>query len=190
MRSPACWESRLADPVPFPHPLVPIVSTISNRLCRIWSFRRVNAAHDLPGFIFSAELPIDNVVEFMQRRHLAIALAVCLAGCAFLYARASKSQTITAEQARDHIGETATVCGRVASAHYSSKSRGRPTFLDFGRPYPHAVFAAVIWGDDRARFGQPEKQYRNKHVCVTGFISVFHGQPDMDVRDPDQINAR
>jgi hypothetical protein len=135
-------------------------------------------------------MPIDKLEEFMQRRHLAILLVVCLAGCASLYARASKAQIITAEQARDHIGERATVCGRVASAHYSSKSRGRPTFLDLGGAYPHAVFTLVIWGDDRARFGQPEKQYRDQHVCVTGFISVYHRQPDMTIRDPGQIQVK
>jgi hypothetical protein len=37
----------------------------------------------------------------------------------------------------------------------------------------------VFWSADRAKkFGQLEKQYRNGPVCVTGFISVFHGQPD------------
>ena len=126
----------------------------------------------------------------MQRRNLAFALAVWLAGYAYLYARVSKAQIITATQAREHIGETATVCRRVASANYASRSRGQPTFLDLGRPYPHAVFTAVIWGDDRARFGQPEEQYRDKHVCVTGFISVFHGQPDMTARDPVQIQVK
>lgn len=110
---------------------------------------------------------------------------MCVPLCACL-----KVQIIPAEQTRDHIGEKATVCGHVASAYYSSKSRGSPTFLDLGRPYPHAVFTVVIWGDDRARFGQPEKHYRDKHVCVTGFIRVFHGQPDMAVQDPNQIRVK
>lgn len=126
----------------------------------------------------------------MQRRHLTIALALCLAGCASLFARPPKAQVVTAEQARDHVGERATVCDRVASAHFASRSRGRPTFLNLGRPYPHAIFTVVVWGRDRARFGQPEKQYRDKHVCVTGFISVYRGQPDMTVRNPGQIRVK
>jgi len=126
----------------------------------------------------------------MQRRHLTIALALCLAACAPLYARTPKAQIITAEQARDHIGERATVCDRVASAHYASRSRGGPTFLNLGRPYPHAIFTVVIWSKDRARFGQPEKLYRDKHVCVSGFISVYRGQADMTVRNPAEIQIR
>jgi hypothetical protein len=126
----------------------------------------------------------------MQWRHLAIAVAFCLAGSASLHARTPDAQVITADQASEHIGERATVCGRVASAHYASRSRGRPTFLDLGRPYPHTLFTVVIWGDDRARFGQPEKQYRDKHICVSGVISVYRGQPDMTVRNPAEIQVK
>jgi hypothetical protein len=36
--------------------------------------------------------------------------------------------TITAAQAKAHVGQSETVCGRVASTHYSSEGR-RPTFL-------------------------------------------------------------
>ena len=38
-------------------------------------------------------------------------------------------QTIKATEARNHVGETATVCGNVASTHYAA-SRGRPTFIN------------------------------------------------------------
>lgn len=126
----------------------------------------------------------------MKRRHLSIVLALWLAGCASLYARGVQAHTITAEQAKDHVGETATVCGRVASAHYASKSRGQGTFLNLDRPYPDQIFTLVIWGSNRASFGQPEKRYRNKHVCVTGFISVYRGQPDMTLRSPGQVKVR
>lgn len=126
----------------------------------------------------------------MKQRHLTVALALCLAGCASLYASSVKKLTITADQAKGHVGETATVCGRVASTHYASRSRSRATFLNLGRAYPHQLFTVVIWGSSRARFGQPEKQYRNKHVCVTGFISVYRGQPDMILRSPKQIRVK
>jgi len=126
----------------------------------------------------------------MRPRHLSIALAVWLAACASLYARDAKAQTLTAEQARDHVGETANVCGRVASVHYADKIRGRPTFLNLGRPYPHEIFTAVIWGTDRAKFGEPEKLYHHRRICVKGFISVYRSQPDMTVRTPSQITAK
>jgi hypothetical protein len=49
------------------------------------------------------------------------------------------------EDATGHIGETATVCGVVASAKFAPGSRAQPTFLDFGNPYPNTAFTAVIW---------------------------------------------
>jgi hypothetical protein len=48
----------------------------------------------------------------------------------------------------------------------------------------------VFCSADRANFGEPEKQYCNKHICVTGFISVFHGQPEMVLRSPKQVTVR
>lgn len=126
----------------------------------------------------------------MKQRHLSIALVFCLATCAPVYASAAKTQTINAQQAKNHVGETATVCGLVASTHYAARSRGHATFLNLGRAYPHQLFTVVIWGNNRTRFGQPESLYRNRHVCVTGFISVYHGQPDMILHSPRQIKVK
>lgn len=126
----------------------------------------------------------------MKRRNLPILLAFWIAACVSVYAHTPRTKTFTAEQAKDHVGETATVYGRVASTHYAEKTRGRATFLNLDRSYPNQIFTVVIWGRDRARFGRPEKVYRGKHVCVTGFISVYRGQPDMTLRSPRQIRAK
>src|SRR5712692_5691208 len=53
------------------------------------------------------------------------------------------------EEAASHVGESTTVCGLVASATHAARSRGAPTFLNLGKPYPDQIFTAVIWGDDR-----------------------------------------
>ena len=124
----------------------------------------------------------------MKSRRILFAFLVCLAASASLSAQ--RAATITAEQAKAHVGETARVCGRVVSPHYAFKTRGHPTFLNFDRPYPHQVFTAVIWGSDRAKFGQPEKQYRNKDICVTGPITVYRGQPEMVLHSPRQVTEK
>jgi hypothetical protein len=62
---------------------------------------------------------------------------------------------LTPAEAKQHIGETATVCGVVASGRYSERARGRPTFLDMDKAYPQQVFTVVIWGENRAKFGAP-----------------------------------
>lgn len=73
----------------------------------------------------------------------------------------ANSQTITAAEAKNHIGETATVCGRVVSAHYAATSRSRPTFLNLDEPYPREVFTVVIW-DKMAQESQ-EQSWPIKH---------------------------
>jgi hypothetical protein len=77
---------------------------------------------------------------------------------------------LTPAEAKQQIGETATVCGIVASGRYSGRARGRPTFLDVDNAYPRQIFTVVIWGENRAKFGAPERELRNKRVCVTGRI--------------------
>jgi hypothetical protein len=65
-------------------------------------------------------------------------------------------QKLSAQEARQHVGEQATVCGVVASGRYAARSRGQPTFLNFDAPYPNAVFTVLIWGEDRPKFDVPE----------------------------------
>ena len=50
---------------------------------------------------------------------------------------------LSPEDAANHIGETATVCGAVASAKYEANAQSQPTLLDLGKAYPSAVFTAV-----------------------------------------------
>jgi len=97
------------------------------------------------------------------------------------------AQKLTAIEAKDHIGERATVCGKVASTHYASGSKGQPTFLDLDRPYPNEVFTILIWGGDREKFGTPESRYRDTEVCVSGKITSHRGTPEIAVTKPSQI---
>ena len=75
---------------------------------------------------------------------------------AALLGTALASQSLTPAEARNHISETATVCGKVASTHYAPRSHGQPTFINLDKPYPNSPFTVVIWGFDREKFGTPE----------------------------------
>lgn len=94
---------------------------------------------------------------------------------------------ITPSEAKNHIGEQATVCGNVASARYASSTRGQPTFLNLEKPYPNQIFTVVIWGRNRAKFGNPETEYRGKRICVTGTIEDYRRVPEIEARVPNQI---
>jgi hypothetical protein len=98
--------------------------------------------------------------------------------------------TYTTGQAKDHIGESATVCGVVASTHFATSSRGEPTFLNLDKPYPNPIFTVLIWGSDRAKFGTPEHDYAKKAICVTGMIEEYRGTPEIVAHSPSQISAK
>jgi hypothetical protein len=99
----------------------------------------------------------------------------------------AQTKKITADEAKTHVGEKATVCGTVASTHYADRSKGQPTFLNLDEPYPKQIFTILIWGTDRPKSGRPEETYRNKDVCVTGKITSHRGIPEIVASDPSQI---
>lgn len=66
-----------------------------------------------------------------------------------LYPLSLLSQSMAAAEASSHVGETATVCGRVTGVHYAASSKGKPTFVDFDKPYPNQDFTVMIWDDQR-----------------------------------------
>ena len=102
---------------------------------------------------------------------------------------ASAANQISAADASKHLGEHATICGVVASAKYARASRGAPTFLNLGHPYPSQDFTGVIWGTDRPRFSPPPETLLGKNVCITGVVSSYRGTPQVIVTDPGQIEV-
>jgi DNA/RNA endonuclease YhcR with UshA esterase domain len=96
---------------------------------------------------------------------------------------------LSAQEAKSHIGETATVCGTVASARYAVSTKGQPTFLNLDKPYPDQVFTIVIWGTSRSKFRSPEVTFKGKRICVTGQIAEFKGMPEIVASSPIQIKT-
>ena|SRR4030065_2680749 len=95
---------------------------------------------------------------------------------------------ITPENAGEHLGETQTVCGTVATTNYAMQSKGQPTFLNLNKPYPGHIFTVVIWGENRAKFkNPPETFYKGKGICVKGMINEYRGRPQIEVQEPSQI---
>ena len=96
---------------------------------------------------------------------------------------------IPASAAKDHLNESATVCGKVVATRYLDQSASKITFLNFDKPYPDTPFTAVIQGENRAKFGEPEKIYLNKDLCVTGKIEEYNQKPQIVVTDPKQVKV-
>src|SRR5258708_32716611 len=97
---------------------------------------------------------------------------------------------LTAQQAVEHVGETATVCGLVVSANYATKSKGQPTFLNFDQPYPHQIFTVMILGSDRPKFGTPDRAFMGKRVCATAEIMQYRGKPEIIATSPNQLTSK
>jgi hypothetical protein len=120
------------------------------------------------------------------RPFLAI-FAICLVGASITVFGQGKK--LTTAEAKNHIGEQATVSGKVASGRYAASTPRKPTFLDLDKPYPGQLFTALIWGENRVKFGTPKETYRNKNICVTGRIQSYRGESEIIASDPAQLSA-
>jgi hypothetical protein len=123
-----------------------------------------------------------NILPMRRMRHFLLLLILTAAS-------AWGQERLTPEAAITRAGEPATVCGVVASARYADKSRGAPTFLNLGKPYPQQVFTAVIWGRWRSRFSYPPETLQGRSVCITGTIAVHKGIAEIEVSNPVQIEV-
>ena len=94
---------------------------------------------------------------------------------------------LTTREAHEHIGENATVCGKVYGGYYAASSNGQPTFINLDGEYPHQLFTVVIWGENRGKFGPVERRWKGRRICVTGFIDAYRGIPQIVVDDPEQV---
>jgi len=102
----------------------------------------------------------------------------------------AQTKRITPKDAKDHVGEQATVCGKVASTHFAKSTKGEPTFLNLDEPYPRQNFTILIWGRDRYKFGAPETRYRDAQVCVTGTITTYRGNPEVVASDSGRVQVQ
>jgi hypothetical protein len=96
-----------------------------------------------------------------------------------------QTQTLTSAQARAHDGETATVCGIIATEHVAARSRGKPTFIDLDAPFPNQEFTILVWEEDRQNTGALP---RSGHLCATGLMNYYQGVPEIVVRSSKQLS--
>lgn len=102
------------------------------------------------------------------------------------FAPISYSQNISATDAKNHVGEKATVCGKVVGERTLTSSRGEPTFINLDAAYPNQVFTILVWGDDRQNVGKLPEQ--GSRVCASGMIQEYRGVPEIVVRSSVQFS--
>ena len=111
--------------------------------------------------------------------------SIPFAAALLLFASIGQCQTITAAQAREHEGETATVCGVAQNEHTASTTRGKPTFIDLDSSFPYQIFSILVWDEDRPNVGELPRT--GSRVCVTGVINYYHGVPRIAVKNGAQF---
>jgi hypothetical protein len=121
----------------------------------------------------------------MKTRRLLIVISFLVA-----LGLAQDAARLTAAEAQNHVGESATVCGKVASTYYAFTKGRRPTFLSIDKPYPNEIFTVLIWGSDRLKFDTPEERYKHKSICATGQITSYRGVAQIIAHDPEQIKIQ
>ncbi len=90
----------------------------------------------------------------------------------------------TDAEAANHIGEEATVSGKLVSV--STTATGT-TFLNFGERFPRHTFGCVIFAGNQAAVGDV-KPFEGKDVSVTGRIEAARDQkPQIIISRADQI---
>ena len=61
---------------------------------------------------------------------------------------------------------------------------------EFDKPFPNHTFTGFIAGENRAKFGTPEKDLLGKDLCLTGKIQDYRGKPKIVLTDPEQITPQ
>lgn len=101
-----------------------------------------------------------------------------------------KAQSITPSEAKNHAGENLTVCGKVYDVFHYTKGKAQPTFINFGAAYPVHSFTALVWGTERQSFSFRLETLENQNVCVTGYIKMYKGKPEMIIKRETQIKIQ
>jgi DNA/RNA endonuclease YhcR with UshA esterase domain len=118
----------------------------------------------------------------MKRKTVVALFAVVAAALAIGQA----PPTYTPQEAAKHVGETATVTGKVDGFHHSGKGN---IFLNMGGAYPNQAFTAFIPSASAGQFSNPQ-QYEGKTVAVSGKITLYRGKPEIIVNSSSQISAQ
>lgn len=119
-----------------------------------------------------------------------IAVMCLMAGSAI--AQNAQPQRVAPAAAKDHVGQTATVCGKVVDAtisKYGIGGRGKPVTFDLDEPQPNQVFYFVAFGTQAGGPDEAVSAYQGKHVCVTGKISTAASGPYILAADRSQVKT-
>jgi hypothetical protein len=124
-----------------------------------------------------------------------IILVLCFAGVLPLaFSQAKAPKRLTTAEAKDHVGETATVCGMAVDTQplprYGIANLGKPVSVDLDQAEPSPVFYFVTFSTDPHKPELVEATYKGKQVCVTGDIAMSKTTPFIMAKDHAMIKIQ
>lgn len=119
--------------------------------------------------------------------------STCVVGLAALALGADAAPPrVNPADAKNHVGEMATVCGKVVANQvlkYGIAGHGKPVTFDLDEPEPNPVFYFVTFGSEAAGPQEAISAYDGKNVCVTGKINRTSGRAFIMAGDRAQIKV-
>ena len=93
---------------------------------------------------------------------------------------------ILPEEAKEHVGENASVRGLVEQVSVSKKGHA---FLNFGGRYPNQIFTGFVPAEHVSAVGGEKYLHSlaDKPVTITGKIELYKGRPEIVIWSPAQI---
>jgi hypothetical protein len=141
----------------------------------------VNEPEDPPGRICSA----NSLQEIAMNMPGVLLVSVAVS---WLAAPAAAQRECDDDWAQKYDGRQVNVCARMVGGVYLSRSHRQPTLLYLDRAFDKHIFSAVIYGQDRAKFGEPEKAFLGKMTCVKGVLTVSGDRAEIVVTEPGQLS--
>ena len=104
---------------------------------------------------------------------------------------ANAQKEIKIEQAKDFVGDSVTICTKIFGGIINDNAMGDGTYLFAGGNYPDAPLTILIRNENRRYFDyKPEKDLKDRNVCVTGRIELIKDRPQMFISKQNQIEIK
>ena len=117
---------------------------------------------------------------------------ICLALFILSFSITGYSQKeIKVEEAKEYVGDTVKICTKIFDTNYEETAKGSPTYLHTTAHNPNATLTFIIWGEKRKYFDyKPEKDLKEREVCVTGKIELLKDKPIIVIDKQSQVDIK
>jgi hypothetical protein len=117
---------------------------------------------------------------------------IIIAVAAVLFSIRSYSQAeIKVTDAKEHVGDTVKICTKIFGTFVNDNAKEDGTYLFAGGNFPDAPLTILIRNENRKYFDyKPEKDLKDRNVCITGRIELVKDRPQIFVTKQSQIEIQ